>query len=190
MLNKTLTKSFVYVVYLVLFFADCWRSFSGNQLQPSLLCLFKNNQFSSSALCLWGEKQNQPAIMLLKTYSSLLSHNICIPSTAHLPSVWKAGRCSASISGNVSPLLLLLTLSDKSGMRWRSDSIREVLYNPAWVGGPSLACLADFRSNTNSSGVFICSQVISRPDHSERWGSQGGTGESTSVCVCERDSVF
>lgn len=42
---------------------------------------------------------------------------------------------------------------------------REVLYKPGWTGGHrgglSLACLADFRSATNSSGVFICSQVIS-----------------------------
>lgn len=33
-------------------------------------------------------------------------------------------------------------------------------------GGLSLARLADFRSNTNSSRVFICSQVISRLRHS------------------------
>lgn len=68
-------------------------------------------------------------------------------------------------------------------MQWRSDSIRGVLYNPGWVGGHrgglSLACLADFRSTTNSSGVFICSQVISRPDHPLilKGGSEGGEGQ-------------
>lgn len=79
-------------------------------------------------------------------------------------------------------------------MQGRSDSIREVLYNPGLVGGHrgglSFACLADFRSTKNSSGVFSCSQVISRPDHPQiepQRGKEGKVGKGRRKKERDRD---